>query len=335
MRIFAKPGRAALAAVAGAVLAGAAGFAGVALAQVPPPAPDLVPARVGALAPAPAAANAFLPAPSGALAPLPPGALAPAPLPASAVQPPRPGGQVPYVPPLPGVPAPAPPTAPTVSPAPALGQGSVPSARFYGTVASSTGGTITAAIGGTPCGTGTVSSSGSYTVDIESVPGCTTPGSSVVFTVGTQAATPTGSLPDLPGTAVQLNLTLAAPTPVATPRPIVPTVTAPPPPPVTTPPPVVRTATAVAVQAPKVQGPKSAQGPKAAVKGPFRGQAPAYRAPVYGQGGAPAVAPRLPSTGTGGLLDQSSAMSGWTLAAMLLAAVAMGGSGLVAYRKRQ
>jgi hypothetical protein len=47
-----------------------------------------------------------------------------------------------------------------------------------------------------------------------------------------------------------------------------------------------------------------------------------------------ATAPRLPSTGTGGLLAQlaSTSLSGWALALIVLAAVGLSASGLVAYR---
>jgi hypothetical protein len=55
-------------------------------------------------------------------------------------------------------------------------------------------------------------------------------------------------------------------------------------------------------------------------------------APVLGAGGA---APRLPSTGTGGLLDQqsSSSLTGWALALLVLAGLGVSASGLVAYRR--
>jgi hypothetical protein len=54
---------------------------------------------------------------------------------------------------------------------------------------------------------------------------------------------------------------------------------------------------------------------------------------VVGAGGA---APRLPNTGTGGLLDQqssSSSLTGWALALVVLAGLGVSASGLVAYRR--
>jgi hypothetical protein len=81
----------------------------------------------------------------------------------------------------------------------------------------------------------------------------------------------------------------------------------------------------VVQQAPK--GPVTAQAPKAAA-------APAYVAPAAAPAPA-ATAPRLPSTGTGGLLDQStsSSLSGWALALIVLAGLGVSASGLVAYRR--
>src|SRR4051794_16206356 len=113
------------------------------------------------------------------------------------------------------------------------GPSGVPSARFYGSVTSSgapvpTGATVTATIGGVACGFGTVSGS-TYVVDVQAIAGCTAPGATVSFSVGGMPASQTGTLPNIPGNAVNLNLTVSAPTPVPT---------APPPPP-----PPARTAT--------------------------------------------------------------------------------------------
>jgi hypothetical protein len=213
---------------------------------------------------------------------------------------------------------------------------SVPMARFYGQVVDANSGeppsnaTIIAYVGDVQCSKSTGNGTdnyGHYTLDLYAVPGCTTPGASVRFTVNDLTTEQHGTVPDLPGTAIHLDLTVAQATPTPAPRPSVVATVAPPPPPVRTPPPAATPAT---VQAPRVQGPRGVQGPKAV-------QAPkAVQRPAYGAGGAPAaVAPRLPSTGTGGLLDQSGGASGWMLAAVLLAALGMGASGLVAYRREQ
>jgi hypothetical protein len=251
---------------------------------------------------------------------------------------------------------------------------SVPVARFYGRVTDpqgqpAAGLSISASVGNTICnasnpvsgGVNVVSTdnNGGYTADIQAAPGCTTPGSTVVFqysygAAGTYRAKETGTIPDIPGTAVHLDLHLqapATPTPAAPPPPPPPTVRpstptqAPPPPPTTprpaTPPPATpRPSTPVVQrvqQAPK--GPVSAQGPKAAT-GPKSAQGPSVG---YGQGGgyaapsyqAPATSPRLPNTGTGGLLDQqsSTSLTGWALAAIVLAALGVSATGLFAYRR--
>lgn len=253
------------------------------------------------------------------------------------------------------------------APAPAAPSGvappqlNVPVVRFYGKVINPAGQavvdmTMGASVGGisctsssTPTNLGTAQTlasgnnvstdytdnAGNYLLDIQDLPGCSTPGAKVNFSAGGLKAKETGTVPDLQGSAVHLDLTLQAPptrTPTPAPRPAV----APPPPPVVrTPPPPA--ATPARVQGPRgIQGPAKAQGP---VKGPVRAQGPAkaagkpsYQAPAYGAGGgAPAAAaPRLPSTGTGGLLDQSAAGgNGWALAAVLLAALGMAASGLV------
>src|SRR6266567_6267867 len=104
----------------------------------------------------------------------------------------------------------------------------VPVARFYGQVTVPTGSpvtnlTITGSVGTTTCtatqagvaGAATVNS-GQYTLDIQAIPGCTTPGASVTFTVAGFRARETGTIPDLPGTAVHLDLHFQAP---ATPTP--------------------------------------------------------------------------------------------------------------------
>jgi len=237
------------------------------------------------------------------------------------------------------------------SPANAQAPSSVPAARFYGNARCPQGAcpsnlTITAFVGSTTC-TGTqsipqsqtnsgIDNGGNYVIDIQAVPGCTTPGGTVSFTAGTYRARETGTVPDIPGTAVHLNLTFqlpatptAAATPVATPRPSTP---APSTPTAATPPAATpRPATAT----PSVTRPVTQQAPK----GPVVAQAPKAAAAPTGQGGgaAPATAPRLPSTGTGGLLDQqsSSSLTGWALAAIVLAALGVSATGIFAYRRSQ
>jgi len=201
------------------------------------------------------------------------------------------------------------------------GPSSVPSARFYGsvtTVAGSpalTGSTITATIGGVACGFGTVSG-GTYIVDVQAISGCTGAGATVSFSVGGSVATQTGTLPTVEGSAVSLNLTVAPP---ATPTPAPTTAPPPPPPPPTatkTPPPPAPSATA-------------AQRPAAPAA-----QKPA--APVAQKPGAaaarPAARPALPNTGTGGTAGQNGAAS-LALLGILLGALALSATGLVAYRR--
>jgi len=203
---------------------------------------------------------------------------------------------------------------------------SVPVARFYGQALGPVGATVVnltilGQVAGITCtatqagvaGAATVSG-GQYMLDIQAIPGCTTPGATVVFTAGSYRAKETGTIPDLPGTAVHLNLNFQLPaTPTAAPPPPPPPSTPRPstpaaPPPTTAP---ARTVTPVA-QRPVTQG------AAAAPKGPV------------------AVAPRLPSTGTGGLLDQQSSNSGLAagaLALIVLAALGASAMGMVAYRR--
>src|SRR5690348_13144559 len=83
-------------------------------------------------------------------------------------------------------------------------------ARFFGSVSSSggsvpNGATVTASIDGVACGVGTVAGT-QYTVDIQELPGCITPGKKVAFAVNGQPSSPSGAVPNLQGAAVQLNL---------------------------------------------------------------------------------------------------------------------------------
>jgi hypothetical protein len=215
----------------------------------------------------------------------------------------------------------------------------VPVARFYGQVTVPTGApvtnlTILGQVGSTTCtatqsgvaGSATVNS-GQYILDIQAVPGCTTPGSSVVFTVAGFRARETGTIPDLPGTPVHLDLHFQSPaTPTAAPS--TPAPSTPPPPPAAT---TARPSTP-APPPPSTPAPRPSVTPVA--QRPISQQAPAGKAPaapVYGAGGA---APRLPSTGTGGMLDQSSnSLTGWALALIVLAGLGVSASGLFAYRR--
>lgn len=255
------------------------------------------------------------------------------------------------------------------TPAQAQAPLSVPGARFYGRVYLPDGQppanlTITAAIGNTVCsGTQSISggqggsgtdNSGNYAIDIQATPGCTTPGSTVRFTAsggaaGGYSSKDTGTLPAIPGTAVHLDLHLQLPatparTATAPAPPPPPTVAAtparttapPPPPPATTPRPAPPSTVAPA-RTPVAQHGVVQQAPRGPVKGPVAVQAPYKPAPVGAGGGnyqAPAVAPRLPNTGTGGLLDQqSNTLAGWALMAIVLAALGVSATGLMAYKR--
>lgn len=254
-----------------------------------------------------------------------------------------------------------------VAPAQAQAPSSVPSARFYGHAtfpngALPAGSTISATVGGVACSVsvtatggnsvGQLDNLGNYALDIQAVPGCTTPGATVAFTAGGLRAQQTGTLPQIPGTAVHLDLTFAGATPTATPPPpptVAPTprvTTTPPPPPPTatrpiaTPPvatPPRPTGTPVRPVVQQAPGKAVAQAPKGPVvaQAPSKAAAPTYQAPAVSAAAPAAVAPRLPSTGTGGLLDQqaSNSLTGWALALIVLAALGVSASGLVAYRR--
>ncbi len=101
---------------------------------------------------------------------------------------------------------------------------SIPAARFFGSAAlygsaAPSGAVVAASVGGVACGTGSVDA-GQYVLDLEAFGACGVPGYVVNFTVNGVAAAQTGTVPDIPGTAVPLDLT----TPFAAPPP------APPPP---------------------------------------------------------------------------------------------------------
>jgi len=201
------------------------------------------------------------------------------------------------------------------APASAQAPTNLPMARFYGQATVNgakpiTNLTISALIGTTPCsgtqanvsGSGSFND-GSYFVDIQAVPGCTTPGATVTFTISGFKAKQTGTLPQIPGTPVHLDLDFQAPA--------TPSATAPPPPP----PPSSATPARSATPSPK----------------PVVQQAPAGA----GGGYAPVAGARLPNTGTGGLLDQQTTETGWALLVIVLAALGVSATGLVAYRRQR
>jgi hypothetical protein len=110
------------------------------------------------------------------------------------------------------------------------------------------------------------------------------------------------------------------------------------------------------------KGPVTAQGPRRGGPPPGRAPAPAYRpqAPRTAAAARPpapqtaavarpaaparatvsratAAAPRLPNTGTGGLLDANAGtgITSWLPALLLLSTVLLGGSGVLAYRRQR
>lgn len=101
---------------------------------------------------------------------------------------------------------------------------SVPAARFYGTVRNTAGapavsgivsnsvpvsGGVTAYVGSVQCGIGPIDNAGMYFVDIQSAPGCTTPGATVTFTVQGIKARESSTVPAIQGSAVRQDLTLS------------------------------------------------------------------------------------------------------------------------------
>jgi len=213
------------------------------------------------------------------------------------------------------------------APASAQAPTNLPMARFYGQATVNgakpiTNLTISALIGTTPCsgtqanvsGSGSFND-GSYFVDIQAVPGCTTPGATVTFTISGFKAKQTGTLPQIPGTPVHLDLDFQAP---ATPTAAAPT---PPPPPQRTPSPAP----------PPPSTPPPARSSQTPSPKPVVQQAPAGA----GGGYAPVAGARLPNTGTGGLLDQQTTETGWALLVIVLAALGVSATGLVAYRRQR
>jgi len=213
------------------------------------------------------------------------------------------------------------------APASAQAPTNLPMARFYGQATVNgakpiTNLTISALVGTTPCsgtqanvsGSGTFND-GSYFVDIQAVPGCTTPGATVTFTISGFKAKQTGTLPQIPGTPVHLDLDFQAPA--------TPTAAAPTPPPPPTP---ARTQVAPPPSTPPPARPSQTPSPKPVVQ-----QAPAGA----GGGYAPVAGAKLPNTGTGGLLDQQTTETGWALLVIVLAALGVSATGLVAYRRQR
>jgi hypothetical protein len=220
----------------------------------------------------------------------------------------------------------------TASPTPAVNAGgpsSVPSARFFGSVSGASlapGATVTASIGSVACGFGAVTS-GFYTVDVQAISGCTSPGASVSFMVAGRPAGPAGTLPGIPGTAVMNNLTVTQATPSPTPAPATATATARPSTP--PPPPTVRPTTPAATARPA--SPTAAR-PSATAAQAARPAAPAAQKPAAPAAQRPAGPVLLPNTGTGGLGEQGGATS-VALLSIVLGALALSATGLVAFRR--
>ena len=214
----------------------------------------------------------------------------------------------------------------TATPATSVGgPANVPSARFFGTVtgvggaAISPGTPVVALIGAIACGTG-AATNGNYSVDVQSIAGCTAPGATVNFTVGGAPATQTGTLPPIQGTAVQVNLTLAA----ATPTP------APPPPP----PPTARATTAPTPPPPPTVAPTAvvpARPPSTGLGGAEQ-QKPA--GPAAAQAARPAAAPALPNTGSGSMAVGRSTGTLAGLIALGAALILVSAGSLAVSRKR-
>lgn len=226
------------------------------------------------------------------------------------------------------------------TPTPAVNAGgpsAVPTARFFGSVSSATGAalqgaTVTATVGGVTCGTGTVNA-GQYTLDIQAITGCTTPGASVSFSVGGQPATQTGQLPQLQGTAVSLNLTVSAATP--TPAPAAPSTPPPPPtarPSTPPPPPTTRPTTAptaVVPSRPPQTGLGGTSQQKPAAPAAQKPAAPAAQGPAAPAAQGAVVL--LPNTGAGGNGPNGSLIG---LLALVSAVGSAGAGALVLARRR-
>ena len=238
-----------------------------------------------------------------------------------------------------------------VTPTPRPATAPSPPLRVYGTASlggqrAPAGTTVTARIGTQNCGTGTVTASGTYTVDVASAntqAGCGVAGAAVSFLVGTAPATQTTTFRE--GAFEEINLTAqaATATPTATPvatatatpvrtatpavtptatRTATPTATAAGTATATATRTATPTATATVIRTPTVIATATAQKPAGPAAGPAaqRPAAPAAQRPAA-SAPAPAAAPRptggtaataaaLPRSGTGLTADTDLSPSG-------------------------
>lgn len=97
----------------------------------------------------------------------------------------------------------------------------IPAARFFGGVtlygvAAPAGAAVAASVDGVVCGNGSVSG-GQYVLDLQAFSSCGVPGQAVNFTVNGLTAAQVGYVPDIPGTAVPLDLSAPVFAPPPTP----------------------------------------------------------------------------------------------------------------------
>lgn len=232
-----------------------------------------------------------------------------------------------------------------------------PPHRFFGSVTvngqpAATGTAVTALIGGTECASATISTAGSYVIDVPGVtinPNCGRSGqSSITFQVGGQEA---GTATYRDGGYQQLNLAVGGggaqptPAPTATPRP-----TATPAPttaPTATPRPTATPAPTTAPTAAPTARPTTAPSPAATPK-PQAPSAPAA-VPAQRPATAPAAAPSaaapaaqrpaaapaaLPRTGTG-LQGDTEMTAGWMLAGGAFAVLTLVGTAVALTASRR
>jgi hypothetical protein len=250
------------------------------------------------------------------------------------------------------------PAATTVQPSPAAtpagGTPGTPPTRVYGTAQlngrpAAAGTAVVATIGSTDCtvapagGSTTVSASGTYVIDVASAAsraGCGMDGATVNFSVGGVRATQTATWRQ--GAIVEVNLTAQAATPTPAPTPTAVRTATPAPTPVRTatpaPTPVrtatpaptpVRTPSPTAVVTPAPTG----QRPAAPAAAPAQRPAAAPAAPAAAAPRPAAAQPAaLPRTGTG-LQADNSLSAGWALGGLALAVIALGATGIAAYRR--
>jgi len=88
-----------------------------------------------------------------------------------------------------------------------------PSTRFFGSVTvnglPASGSAVVASVNGVNCGSGPIGSDGSYSLDIQATPACTSAGATVQFSIGGAPTDQTGTIPATPG-PVRLNLTITS-----------------------------------------------------------------------------------------------------------------------------